>query len=281
MAIAVIHWRPYQWNKTMYRILLLLVLVLSGCATNTSTGPVYDPYESANRKIYAFNNTVDKAILKPVARGYRFLLPDPVELGIGNFFSNLGEVTVIVNGLLQGKVKQATSDTGRFLVNSTVGVAGLFDVGTRIGLPKHRDTFGQTLGVWGVGEGPFLMLPFLGPANGRSTVGRVADGATTYLPPYLTDDNGVVIGARVVEIISIRARLLSAGRLLDQAALDPYLLLRDIWIKQHREATFEGRREVSLGDDFDEFDEFDELDALDAEEALEEAEDAAKSSNSE
>lgn len=269
----------------MYRILLLLVFALTGCATNTSTGPVYDPYESTNRKIYAFNNSVDKAILEPVARGYRFVLPDPVELGIGNFFSNLGEVTVIVNGLLQGKVKQATSDTGRFLVNSTVGVAGLFDVGTRIGLPKHSDTFGQTLGVWGIGEGPFLMLPFLGPANGRATVGRVVDGTTSYLPNYLTDDNNVLIGARVLEIISLRARLLSAGRLLDETALDPYLLLRDIWIRQHREATFEGKREVSLGDDLDEFDEFeefdeDELDALDAEEALEEAEEAAEAATS-
>jgi phospholipid-binding lipoprotein MlaA len=266
----------------MYRILLLLALALTGCATNTSTGPVYDPYESTNRKIYAFNDGVDKIILKPVARGYRFLLPDPLELGIGNVFSNLGEVTVIVNGLLQGKVKQATSDTGRFIVNSTVGVAGLFDVGTRIGLPKHRDTFGQTLGVWGVGEGPFLMLPFLGPSNGRATVGRVVDGTTTYLPPYLTDDSRVLNGTRVLEIISIRARLLSAGRLLDDA-LDPYLLLRDVWIKQHRDATFEGTRPVSLGDDdeFDEFDEFDDLEELEPEKALEESEEASTPASNE
>lgn len=259
-----------------------IALTVSGCATNTSTSPVYDPYESTNRKIYAFNNGLDVGLLEPAARTYRFLVADPIEDGIGNVFSNFDDLTVLVNAILQGKIKQAASDAGRFLVNSTIGIAGIFDVGSRIGLPKHNDSFGQTLGVWGVGEGPFLMLPFLGPANGRAAVGRVVDGSTSYLPPYLTDEPRVLNGTRALGIIEIRARFLSAGKLLDDA-LDPYQLLRDIWVKNHREATFEGSREVSLGEDFDEFEEFDDEDAddeegLDAEE--EELEDSSSNASS-
>ena len=273
----------------MTRILLLLALAISivltsGCATNTSTSPVYDPYESTNRKIHTFNTELDKGLLEPAARTYRFLVADPIEDGVSNVFNNIDDVTVFVNAVLQGKLKQAASDAGRFLVNSTIGIAGIFDVGSRIGLPKHNDSFGQTLGVWGVGEGPFLMLPFLGPANGRAAVGRVVDGSTSYLPPYLTDEARVLNTTRGIGIIDTRARLLSAGRLLDDA-LDPYQLLRDIWVKSHREATFEGKREVSLGEDFDEFEEFDDEDEdledeLDEEEDDEELEDSSTDDSS-
>ena len=151
----------------------LVAMILSSCATGKPTGPVYDPFESTNRKIYSFNNALDQAILKPVAKAYRWALPDFVEIGIGNFFSNLDDVNVIANDLLQGKFKQAGQDTGRFLYNSTAGLLGFIDVSTRAGLVKHNESFGQTLGVWGIGEGPFLMLPLFGPANGRSTVGLV------------------------------------------------------------------------------------------------------------
>ncbi len=273
------------WKIIMTRILLLLSLVISivstsGCATNSSTSPVYDPYESTNRKIYAFNTELDRGLLEPAARTYRFFVADPIEDGVSNVFNNIDDVTVFVNAVLQGKFKQAASDAGRFLVNSTIGIAGIFDIGTRIGLPKHNDSFGQTLGVWGVGEGPFIMLPFLGPANGRAAVGRVVDGATSYLPPYLTDEPRVLNTTRGIGIIDTRARFLSAGRLLDDA-LDPYLLLRDIWVKSHREATFEGKREVSLGEDFDEFEDFDdEDDELDDEELDDEDEDEESTTDS-
>ena len=115
------------------------------------------------------------------------MLPDPVEEGIDNFFNNLAEPGIVINDLLQGKLVQAASDTGRFLVNSTVGVLGLFDVGSRIGLPKHRESLGQTLGVWGIGEGPFVMLPLFGPNNARSATGFAVESLTTSLPPYLTE----------------------------------------------------------------------------------------------
>ena len=256
---------------TRLPLVVLALALLSGCASNPPTGPVHDPFEGVNRKIYAFNTAVDDAVLKPVAKGYRLVLPDVVEDGIGNFFSNLAEPGIVINDVLQGKFVQAASDTGRFVVNSTIGVFGLIDVGSRIGLPKHRESLGQTLGVWGVGEGPFVMLPLLGPNNARSASGTVIESATTSLPPYLTDELGIIIGLRALDLVSTRARLLSAGNLLDSAALDPYLLLRDFWVRQHRQLTWDGEREVAIGQpDFD--DEFgDELDELDALDALDEA----------
>lgn len=258
-------------------LVTLLALYLTGCASNPPTGPVYDPFENVNRKIYSFNDAVDKAVLKPVARGYRFILPDFVEVGINNFFSNLDDINVIANGLLQGKFKQAGSDTGRFLYNTTAGLLGFIDVSTRAGMVKHNESFGQTLGVWGIGEGPYLMLPFLGPANGRSTTGLVVETFTTNVDPYITDNSDALIGLTALELVALRARLLSASQFLDNA-LDPYQTLRDFWVQQHRTATWEGTREVRIGtadddgfdDDLDELDELDELDRLDADDDLDE-----------
>ena len=259
-------------RRALAPLLVAALALSSGCASNPPTGPVIDPFENANRRIYAFNTALDDAVLKPVARGYRFVLPDPLEDGIGNFFSNLAEPGIVVNDLLQGKFVQAASDTGRFLVNSTVGLLGFIDVGSRIGLEKHRESLGQTLGVWGVGEGPFLMVPLLGPNNARSATGFAVEAATTSLPPSLPDEAGVIWGLAALDLVSTRAQLLSAGNLLDSAALDPYLLLRDFWVRQHRELTWDGEREVAIGTpDFDdELDELDELDRLDEADELDE-----------
>ncbi len=253
-------------------LLLGLSLTLAGCASNPPTGPAYDPYENVNRSIYRFNTALDNAVLKPVAKAYRFVLPDFVEVGIGNFFSNLDDVNVIANDLLQGKFRQAGSDTGRFLYNSTAGLLGFIDFSTRAGMVKHNESFGQTLGVWGVGEGPFLMLPLLGPNNARSSAGIVVENLTTDVPNLTIDDAGTRLGLTAVEVIALRARLLSAGNLLDSAALDPYLLLRDFWIQQHRRATWDGKRAVGIGErpDSDSLDELDELDALDELDELDE-----------
>ncbi|MGQ7842984.1 MlaA family lipoprotein [Granulosicoccus sp. 3-233] len=257
-------------------VTLLAMLTLSACASNPPTGPVYDPYEDINRKIYRFNTTLDNAILKPVARGYRYVVPDPVEVGIGNFFSNLDDITVIANDLLQGKFRQAGSDTGRFLYNSTAGVLGIMDFATPAGMVKHNESFGQTFGVWGLGEGPFVMLPLLGPNNARSSAGLVSEFYTTDIQRHVVDDNATSYSLTALEVVALRARLLSAGNLLDTAALDPYLLLRDFWVQQHRTATWDGKREVRIGtaddglDDLDELDELDQLDALDNADELDE-----------
>ncbi len=263
------HWTDSNQFAMIRNLLLcLLLLTVVGCASNPPNGPVHDPWENVNRGVYRFNTALDNAIIKPAAKGYRFVLPDFLENGIGNFFSNLGDINVVINDLLQGKLKRASSDTGRFLVNSTVGILGFIDVGTRIGLPKHFESFGQTFGVWGLGEGPFVMLPLFGPNNVRTTVGIVPETFTTY--PFYIEEAPVSFAVQAVELISLRAYLLAAGNLLDTAALDPYLLLRDFWIQRHRQATFEGTRPVSLGnglgegdDELDELDKLDELDELD------------------
>ena len=244
-------------------LIILLLMAATGCATNPPNGPVYDPWENTNRKIFAFNSKLDNYVLEPVAKGYRAVLPDPIEKGIGNFFSNLDDVNVFVNDVLQGKPEKAGNAATRFALNTVFGVFGLFDVSTRVGLPKHYESFGQTLGVWGVGEGPYVVLPFFGPNNIRSSVGLVVESQTTSVPPYLTDDRSILLGAQVLNLVDTRAQLLSAGRVLD-SALDPYLLLRDTWIARHRTATLDSENRVLPGSakpsGADELDELDELD---------------------
>jgi len=255
-------------------LVFLTLVILSACATTKPNAPVYDPLENVNRGIYKFNTKLDDWVLRPLARGYRKVTPNPVEVGVGNFFNNLGDITVFVNDVLQGKFVQAASDGGRFLLNSTVGVLGIFDVATRIGLPKHNESFGQTFGVWGFSEGPYLMLPFFGPANVRSAVGRIPKYYTTY-PRYVEDDLPR-IGLQVVEVVSDRAQLLAAGNLLNQASFDPYAFLRDFWVKQHRlntlDLTSADGDETDPEDDLDELDELDDLEEMDELDELDEDE---------
>ena len=169
-------------SETVVRTLALVAssMLFSGCASQ-QTVPQEDRWEGMNRVIYGFNDGVDRVLLKPIATGYRFITPDPVERGVRNVFGNLAYPTVIVNNLLQGKPGAAISDTGRFIVNSTVGVAGIFDVASNIGLEEHDEDFGQTLAVWGVGSGPYVVLPFLGPSTLRDAFGIPADRATNVI----------------------------------------------------------------------------------------------------
>lgn len=250
-------------------LIIILLLAATSCATNPPTGPVYDPWEKTNRKIFAFNSALDNKIVAPVARGYRAVVPDPVETGIGNFFSNLDDVNVFVNDVLQGRPEKAGNAATRFAINTVFGIAGIFDISTRIGLPKHYESFGQTLGVWGIGEGPFVVLPLYGPNNLRSSAGLVVESQTTSVPPYLTNDARILFGATALNLVDTRAQLLSAGNVLD-TALDPYLLLRDAWVGRHRSATLDLNTRIVPGSantsERDELDELDELDKLDAEE---------------
>jgi len=248
------------WPLSRAVAVCLALSVLVGCASNPPNGPVYDPLENVNRKVYAFNTKVDNVVLKPVARGYRAITPDFVETGIRNFFGNLDEVTVIVNDLLQGKLLRAANDTGRFVIN-TVSFLGFIDIASEMGLEKHNETFGQTLGVWGIGEGPFIMLPFFGPANARTAVGDQLIERFTTSWALAIDDRDTATGMAIVDLISLRASLLEAGNVFDAAAIDPYLMLRDFRVLTHRRATWEGKRPVGIGQssDLGDIDELDEL----------------------
>jgi phospholipid-binding lipoprotein MlaA len=241
-------------------LLFLCALVLGGCGTTghrsdeTFSDPLAgkpsdsasrevdpDPFEGFNRAMYKFNEKVDKYALKPVAKGYRAVLPKPVRKGVSNFFSNLREPIVILNDLLQGKFIQAVSDFSRFFWNTTVGLYGLFDVATHMDMPKHDEDFGQTLGVWGASEGPYLVLPFFGPSSVRDTGGLVVDYYA--YPPNTHDDvsSGTRSKLLLVDTIDTRARLLDATDILEQAAgQDPYIFVREAYRQRRQYLVYDG-----------------------------------------
>lgn len=224
-----------------------VILLLSGCASVNGPPDSHDPWERFNRSVYNFNDKFDRAILKPVAKGYRKITPDPAEKGVSNFFSNLDDVIVIVNDILQLKPLQALSDTGRFLVNSTLGIAGLFDVATPIGLEKHDEDFGQTLGRWGLGQGPYLVLPVLGPSTVRDGAGLVAD---QYVHPIReAEDRESRVGLYLLNMVNLRAGLLEAGDIVDEAAYDPYIFIRELYIQRRRNLVYDGSPPVDPMDE--------------------------------
>jgi phospholipid-binding lipoprotein MlaA len=198
-----------------------------------------DPFEGFNRAMYTFNDKLDRYVLKPVAKGYRAVLPEVARKGVSNFFGNLHDPGIMVNNLLQGKFTQAASDLGRFLVNSTVGIVGLFDVATYAGLEKHDEDFGQTLAVWGVGEGAYLVLPVLGPSNLRDGFGLIPDWEL-YPPTYIKDD-GTYYGLLAVELVNRRTQLLDASDILEQAAgQDPYVFVREAYRQRRHNLVYDG-----------------------------------------
>jgi phospholipid-binding lipoprotein MlaA len=226
---------PANRLSLRFTCLALCISLLAGCATGKDPR---DPFEGFNRGVYEFNEAVDKAILKPVAEGYRFVVPQFVRSSVGNFFSNLNDVVVALNNVLQGKFKAAYSDFGRVAINSTIGILGLFDVASEAGIEKHDEDFGQTLGWWGVRDGPFIVLPFFGPSTARDTVGRVGDyftDAVTYVDPTRT--RNIVWGSRTV---NRRAELLDASKVLETAALDPYEFVRDAYLQRRRNLIYDG-----------------------------------------
>jgi phospholipid-binding lipoprotein MlaA len=208
---------------------LIMVVGLAGCATTNNPN---DPLEGFNRAMFSFNDTVDRAAVKPVAQAYEKVLPSFVQTGIGNFFGNLGDLWTMVNQLLQGNGADGASDFMRVAVNSTFGLGGLLDVSTEARLPKHKADFGQTLGVWGVGAGPYVVLPVLGPSTVRDTVALPVDAygdVWRYKRPVGWRNVGYG-----VRLIDRRAQLLNAGDLLDDAALDKYQFVRDAYMQRRQ-----------------------------------------------
>ncbi|MGZ8992863.1 MAG: MlaA family lipoprotein [Burkholderiaceae bacterium] len=221
--------------------LSVAAMVLSGCATvpADSGADARDPIESLNRQVFEFNDVVDRAVLKPVAQAYEYVLPEPVRDCISNIFSNFREPSNAVNNLLQGKPIDAASDTCRFVVNSTVGLLGCFDPARQMGLEKHNEDFGQTLGRWGIGSGPYLVVPILGPSTVRDAIGIY--GAEPYLDINFYIDNvrvrNAILGTRVV---NQRAELLKTDDLISGAALDKYRFIRDGYLQRRRSLVYDG-----------------------------------------
>lgn len=197
-----------------------------------------DPWEKFNRGVYSFNDRADRYLLKPVAKGYKAVTPNIVRTGITNFFINLRSPIVVLNDLLQGKVKQAGGDTVRFVVNSTVGIVGLVDVAVRLDLPLHDEDFGQTLGVWGVPSGPYFMMPFFGPSTVRDVTGFGVDAAANPRRRVISDEaDWILIG---VDVVNTRAALLDLEDIIQG---DRYLFLRDLYLQRREYAIHDGQME--------------------------------------
>ena len=225
--------------------------IVSGCASiPDEQRTASDPWEPMNRSLYAFNTTVDKATLRPVARGYRAILPAPARQGVSNFFSNLTTPRSIVNNLLQGKPRQGLTETLRFVVNSTVGIGGLIDVATAGGLEEHNEDFGQTFAVWGIPDGPYVMLPFLGPKTLRGAIATPLDMLAD--PVSHVDESSLRDKLVVMRIIDLRYRLLSVEGLLEESR-DPYTTVRDSYLQNREFEIFDGEPPEDEDDFFDEF----------------------------
>lgn len=228
-------------------IALATIALTSGCAApHASTAS--DPLESFNRGVYQFNDAVDKAIAKPVAQSYDAVMPIPGKMMVRNFFSNLDDVIVTANDLLQLKFNQAASDGSRFLFNSTFGVFGLLDVTSR--LEKHDEDFGQTLGYWGIGNGPYLVLPLLGPSTLRDGVGLYVDGRPSKLRrvSHMRSRNQLYI----TKAISRRAELLEQEKVLDEAVIDRYAFIRDAYLLRRQSLVHDGNPPREKYDEYDE-----------------------------
>jgi len=226
---------------------VLLAGMLGGCATQANK----DPLEGLNRGIYKFNDTVDKAALKPVAGAYKAVLPSPIRTGVNNFFSNLGTVVTVINDLLQFKFDKALDDSGRFVINSTFGIAGLVDWASMDGIEKRKEDFGQTLAYWGWKDSAYLVLPFFGPSTLRDTGGLVVDSAFFDPIGYVedpTDRNRLLL----TKFVDTRASYLPGSDLLDEAALDPYSFMRDAYMQRRNSQIYDGNApEQDLGAEVD------------------------------
>ncbi len=209
--------------------------LLGGCATSGNTR---DPVEGFNRAMFAFNEGLDTVLIRPVAKGYDAVMPAVVRTGVANFFGNIADVLIAVNNLLQGKPAEAASDAGRFLVNSTFGILGIFDIASEAGLEKHDEDFGQTFGRWGAAPGAYIVVPVFGPRDVRDTAGLVLDVVTGPVGQIGNVPTSNTLSA--VRLVSGRAALLPADKVIEEAALDKYSYVRDAYLQRRRNLVHDG-----------------------------------------
>lgn len=220
--------------------LATVALLAAGCGTTRHTLTQTDPWESVNRPIYNFNDQVDRYALRPVAQAYDRFVPDVFRFVAGNFIANLADVYTAANQLLQAKPLAALQDMTRFVVNTTFGFFGIGDVASGLGLPKHYEDFGQTLGVWGVPSGPYVMLPLLGPSTLRDAPARLPDTWYGNALVFTTDDMAVRNSVFGLKVVDDRAGLLQGEKLIDGISLDRYSLIRDGYLQRRQSAIYDG-----------------------------------------
>lgn len=228
-------------------IVLLAGLLAAGCASLPSEKPdPRDPWERFNRASFKFNDALDRAVLRPVARGYVKVVPRFVRTGVSNFFDNLETVNTLINDALQGKMRAAGHDTARLLLNSTLGLGGLFDPASAAGIDKNDEDFGQTLGAWGVKSGPYLMMPLLGPSTLRDSIARIPDRFAD--PVHYLEDDSTRYLITAVEVVDLRAGLLDLDAQLAQS-FDRYAFVRNAWLQRREYKVKDGDVEAPAFDE--------------------------------
>ena len=231
--------------KLIASLIVSTILCLNGCATTPKTAEnEKDPYENFNRSVYKFNDKVDGYVAKPISDGYRYITPQFIQTGVYNFYNNLKNVNVVINDALQAKFSQGAQDTGRLALNTTLGLAGIFDVAKNIGWEQNEEDFDQTLATWGVPSGSYLVIPIFGPTTFRGVPGAAFDTAAnpaTYV-------GGAV---NVVSLINTRANADGALKFIDEAALDPYIFTRESFLQWRNNLATDGKYQASYGPDLD------------------------------
>ena len=237
-----------------HTFLIFALILLSGCSyQNELINDPMDPLEDRNRSIYAFNENLDEAIIEPAADGYAYIIPNFLQKGLNNFFDNINYPITIINQVLQGNIEKSLQDTLRFSVKTSIGIFGLFDPASSMGLPEHDEDFGQTLAVWGVKEGPYLMLPFIGPKTLRSLTGDLTD--VLFNPLLNIDDTNLKIKTNLINILQDRSDLSGLEEELDNS-FDPYQYIKDSYIQNRKYKIHNGNTsedDIEIDVDFDDF----------------------------
>ncbi|TAN66679.1 MAG: VacJ family lipoprotein [Methylobacter sp.] len=237
--------RRIEMHHTFSGILIGVAITMGGCAT-TGTDIVEqqtiankaDPYEGFNRKMFVFNDSVDNYVAEPISNAYKWITPQFMQTGVFNFFNNLKNVNVVINDVLQAKFEQSAEDTGRLAINSTVGLGGLFDVAKHVGLEQNEEDFDQTLAVWGVPQGSYLVLPILGPSTARGIPGAVFDTAAN-------PASYIGMPVQLVSMLNARASAEGSLKFIDEAALDPYVFTRESFLQWRNNLATDGNAEAS------------------------------------
>ncbi len=236
--------RSIKMQHTFPGLLIVVALFLDGCATTGDVGQQtafskIDPYESVNRKIFGFNDSVDNYVAEPISNAYKWITPQFMQTGVFNFFNNLKNVNVVINDVLQAKFSQGAEDTGRFAINSTIGLGGLVDVAKHVGLEQNEEDFDQTLAVWGVPQGSYLVLPILGPSTARGIPGAVFDTAAN-------PASYIGMPVQLLAMLNARASAEGALKFIDEAALDPYVFTRESFLQWRNHLATDGNTEASF-----------------------------------
>ena len=228
-------------SKSLRKIAITAGIALSLSASMVHAQHEQDPWEGFNRAVFSFNEGLDRAVLKPVTQGYRYVTPQIAQTGVNNFFENIKDVRTLVNNLFQGKVHNALEDFARITFNTTFGLGGLIDVATPMGIPKNNEDFGQTLGRWGVSSGPYIVLPLFGPSSVRDTVGMVPDWFID--PLYDINDRSVRYSLRGMRVVDTRSQLMDAERIISG---DRYSFIRDAYLQRREFLVNDGEINVTF-----------------------------------